>query len=118
MSDKNRLLDVIVDGILLLEDKGMLSVEDLIDRLGGFGATIIYVRRTKKIDYQKVAEYMEKVDFVFLPVGRKNASYAKAKLEEITGKTIVAEMARHVNEHGYLFGIKQVEEAGNGSKEE
>ena len=118
MSNEDELLDILTKEILFLEDRGLLKVEDLIDRLGGFGATVACIRKTKKIDYQKVAEYMEKVDFVFLPVERKTASYAKARLESITGKTIVATMSRHENEHGYLFGIKKVGNGDDRSEEE
>jgi hypothetical protein len=105
---KYSLIDILIKLIFKLDEEGILSIEDLIKRLG-FTATVGFIKKRKRFNYDEVAEKITKFDFVFLIVERRTASYAKHRLEAITYKKISATPARYRGEYGYLFGISEPE---------
>jgi hypothetical protein len=114
MSNNKEILDLqtlIKELILLLEQKGLLDIDSLLESLGVISPIrIIPVYYRYRLDYKKVAEDLKRGLTVLLPISRKNAYHLRRRLKQLLGKEPYVNIVYVSNKKYYVFSLSKFEE--------
>jgi hypothetical protein len=108
---KETIEEILKNLIILLENIGLINVENLAEKLGIITPTrIIPVYYKHRLNYKKIAQdLLEGID-VLLPISKKNAYHLRRRLKQMIKKEIFTNIVYVSGNKYYLFSLKKPEE--------
>jgi len=100
MSKNDDILDALCLLIQILDDRGVIDVVDLIEKLKVEEVSIVVAK--KNMRYEEIAGYLKRGIHVFIEGSRQKMSYAKKRLSEL-GVQIKYTRAVYGGKAGYLI---------------
>ena len=110
-NSKEYLEELLKNLILYLEEKNLIRIEDLAEKMGIISPVrLIPVYFKHRLDYKKIAQdLLEGID-VLLPISKKNAYYLRRRLKQMLNREIYSNIVYVSGKKYYLFSLERLEE--------
>jgi hypothetical protein len=110
-NQKEYLEEILKTLILYLEEKGLININDLAEKLGIITPVrLIPIYFKHRLNYKKIAQDLLEGFDVLLPISKKNAYYLRKRLKQMLKREIYSTIVYVSGKKYYLFSLEKLEE--------